>query len=201
MRDSPCQVKIALKSAWAKDLRHPGMRICYNLRKARGGRRLQRPQRNLRGIGSRMEAMGMKLSEFQEKLTAVSDSKLRLMLSDSRRKGPEVAVKLILAEAERRGVDLNAVPEGSATGSGGPSAGEAQGRFGEGMPEDMPTAAEAHPGTEPGAAVPGEGLAAGKGAWLAEETNQGMPMFVKVLITAAVLAGILYGLFLLLARA
>ncbi len=117
----------------------------------------------------------MKLSEFQEKLTTVSDSKLRLMLADSQRKGPEVAVKLILAEAERRGVDLNAVP----------------------MPADPAAPAEAAP--EFPAGMP-DASPAGKGAWLAEEADQGMPMIVKLLITAVVLGGIVFGLFLLLGK-
>lgn len=142
----------------------------------------------------------MKLSEFQEKLTTVSDSKLRLMLADSQRKGPEVAVKLILAEAERRGVDLNAVPMpaapseaalGPEAGISAESAGSADGvaEDGEGMP-----ASEAH-----GAGIP-DASPAGKGAWLAEEANQGMPMIVKLLITAVILGGILFGLFLLLGK-
>ncbi len=46
----------------------------------------------------------MKVSEFEAKLSEVEDAKLLLMLSTSRREGPEVAVKMILAEAEKRGL-------------------------------------------------------------------------------------------------
>ena len=48
----------------------------------------------------------MKLSEFEEKLKTVSDDKVRQMLASSRRDGPEVATKLILAEANRRGLNI-----------------------------------------------------------------------------------------------
>lgn len=136
----------------------------------------------------------MKLSEFQEKLTTVSDAKLRLMLADSQRKGPEVAVKLILAEAERRGVDLNAVPMPAVPGEAAPGP-EA------GIPADgiagtvgVPEAAEAP------LAGAQDATPAVKGAWLAEEADRGMPVFVKLLLTVAVLGGILFGLFLLLQK-
>lgn len=128
----------------------------------------------------------MKLSEFQEKLTTVSETKLRAMLADSRRKGPDVAVKLILAEAERRGVDLNAAGSGepAPAGSAGTGVDEASG-------EQSP---------EGGASGEGVPVGAGKGAWLAEEANQGLPMIIKILITVAVLGGILAGLFMLLGK-
>lgn len=135
----------------------------------------------------------MKVSEFQEKLTTVSDSKLRLMLADSRQKGPEVAVKLILAEAERRGVDLNTVPHpadpgfDAASGSGPADAADPSGS---GAADGLAGEAAGDPAAAP----------AGRGAWLAEEADQGMPLFVKLLLAVAVLGGIGFGLYLMLGK-
>jgi hypothetical protein len=47
----------------------------------------------------------MKESEFEAKLTTVSDAKLVQMLLVGRRDGPEVAVKMIMAEGSRRGLE------------------------------------------------------------------------------------------------
>ena len=46
----------------------------------------------------------MKVSEFEARLSEVEDARLLLMLATSRREGPEIAVKMILAEAEKRGL-------------------------------------------------------------------------------------------------
>lgn len=60
----------------------------------------------LHGRGPRLrKAKRMKLSEFEEKLANLPDERLRHMLAKCRKEGPEVAVKLILAEALRRGMD------------------------------------------------------------------------------------------------
>lgn len=117
----------------------------------------------------------MKLSEFEDKLSTVSDDKLRLMLADTRKRGPEVALKLILAEAGRRGMNLE---EGSTPPLGAMSSSE----------NDITLDEEAP-------AMVGD---PSKGAWLHEEANQGLPMFIKILITAVVLGGILAFLFVLL---
>jgi len=125
----------------------------------------------------------MKLSEFEEKLATVSDGKLRRMLADSRKNGPEVAVTLILAEASRRGVILEDEAEPP-------------------LPEYVKDGAAPHPaGTSPS----GESLPAGdseapatQGAWLAEEQDAGMPVFVKILMAVILLGGAAAGLFYLL---
>lgn len=114
----------------------------------------------------------MKVSEFEEKLTTVSDQRLRRMLAESRDKGPEIAVNLILAEGRRRGVDLE---------EGTPSRAE----------PDGPLGAEAAP------AFSEEAGSSGKGAWLNEEANRGLPTSIKVLITVVVLGGVLAFLFVL----
>ncbi len=136
-----------------------------------------------------MEAMGMKLTEFEEKLTTVSDQKLRLMLGDCRKKGPEVAVNLILAEGRRRGMDLDAETAeavGAAVGAGGMPAAESMGS--QHAVEDAPAFAEESLGTG----------AAPKGAWLAEEANQGLPTIIKILIAAVLLGGVIAFLFVFL---
>jgi hypothetical protein len=147
----------------------------------------------------------MKLSEFEERLATVSEKKLRLMLAEGRRNGPEVAVNLILAEAARRGVDLEGgdlssepadVPlEGFETS---PSREDGSGGF-EDASEDGggPDAAEAAVSDdeaprsyEPDGQPDGEDGPANKGAWLAEETSGGgMSGMSKALIALIVLAG------------
>jgi hypothetical protein len=133
----------------------------------------------------------MKLSEFEEKLTTVSDSKLRRMLADSRKHGPEVAVKLILAEASRRGAVLEDEAEPplpdyvrrASDGAGAPAQGT-----GLGSPEaDLPPP----PSGDPEAP-------ATQGAWLAEEQDAGLPVFVKILLALIILGGAAGGLFYLL---
>jgi hypothetical protein len=117
----------------------------------------------------------MKLSEFEDKLTTVSDDKLRLMLADTRKRGPEVALNLILAEAGRRGMNLE---EGSTPPLGAMSSAENDIT----LDEDMPAMAGS----------------ASKGAWLQEEASSGLPVFIKILITVVILGGILAFLFAML---
>lgn len=135
----------------------------------------------------------MKLSEFEERLATVSDRKLRLMLEDCRAKGPEVAVKLILAEAGRRGLDLDAplAPAG-AEASGTAAAPASRPLTGLALEDEAP--GEAAPDAVPG------GEDAPKGAWLAEEQSSGMPMFIKVLIVVVILGGALAALLMILNR-
>lgn len=121
----------------------------------------------------------MKVSEFEAKLTTVSDSKLRRMLAESREKGPEVAVNLILAEAGRRGMDTS----GTAV---------------EGAPLTDAVPADGIPLDETMPPAEGSEAPAVAGAWLHEEANRGMPVIAKVLIAVVVLGGILGGLFFLL---
>lgn len=105
----------------------------------------------------------MKVSEFEARLSTVTDDKLRAMYADSLAKGPEVAVQLIKAEADRRGLALEAAaePDGLAAG---PAAGASEG------------------------IAEGE---APKGAWLQEETSSGgLPTFVKILLALVVIGGI-----------
>lgn len=135
----------------------------------------------------------MKLSEFQDKLTTVSDSKLRRMLADSREKGPEVAVELILAEAGRRGMNPDE-PAPAATEA--PAVMDAPGG---GEAADI-AAADGSADAPP--AFAGEDVPAGaaKGAWLQEEQHAGMPAMVKVLLVLIILAVVLGGLFFILTK-
>lgn len=155
----------------------------------------------------------MKLSEFEDRLTTVSEKKLRLMLAEGRRKGPEVAVNLILAEAARRGVDLEggpAAPERADVPLEGfdPPPSHEDGSHGF---EDAPSEAEERIAMAGGAAAGGDALSAAgsgsegeseaeseavdvggtanRGAWLAEETSGGMSGMAKALIALALLAG------------
>jgi hypothetical protein len=123
----------------------------------------------------------MKVSEFEAKLGNVSDAKLRQMLSTSREKGPEVAVKLILAEYRKRGMeDWDATPAAlqAPSESMGTSAypKEVAGAFGADAP--------AEPGTD--ASMP-----ALSPEWLSEETKSGMPVALKALLLIAVVGCIL----------
>ena len=120
----------------------------------------------------------MKISEFEDKLSSVPDAKLRQMLSASRESGPEVAVKLILNECKRRGMDdLDAPAEGALNYAGADAPSDSQKQ---GTRED---AAEA------------DGLDSGAPAtapeWLNEETHSGMPVAVKVLMVILALGAIL----------
>ncbi len=47
----------------------------------------------------------MKVSEFEFKLTTVSDAKLLQMLSVCRRDGPDIALNLLETEAKKRGME------------------------------------------------------------------------------------------------
>lgn len=135
----------------------------------------------------------MKVSEFEEKLATVPDAKLRQMLSASRASGPEVAVKLILAEGKRRGMDdlessalmaeLHAA--GSATAAYPP---EQSGYGGsDAPPVATPDGGEA-PARDPALSDP----TAPPPDWLNEETKSGMPVAVKALVLAALVGGILF---------
>jgi hypothetical protein len=131
----------------------------------------------------------MKLEEFEAKLATVSDAKLRQMLTASRASGPEVAVKMILAEAKRRGMgDLDAAgaPEAGAAEHAGYAA-EAAGAA------DAAGAGAAEAGAESvGAAEAGaEGSPQTPPDWLSEETKSGMPIAVKILIVLILLGAIL----------
>jgi hypothetical protein len=135
----------------------------------------------------------MKLNEFEERLATVSDAKLRQMLTASRATGPDVAVKLILAECKRRGMDgsdentafsdeprvhgseTTAYPQEHA-GYAGADAPPMRGTPGAAGPEQDAAASEA-PATAPD--------------WLNEERNSGMPIVAKVLILLVILGAIL----------
>ena len=135
----------------------------------------------------------MKVSEFEAKLGTVSDAKLRQMLSASRANGPEVAVKMILAEGKKRGMDdleesallAELKVAGSATSA---YAHEHAGYAG----ADAPVASTAL-AQDPDVGEP----PAGDGAptppdWLTEETKSGLPVAVKAGLFAAVIGGILF---------
>ena len=138
----------------------------------------------------------MKISEFEDKLSTVPDGKLRQMLSASRASGPEVAVKLILNECRRRGMDaLDAPAAGVFVRAPGSETmaypQEAAGYAGADAPPDLHKQ-----GSREGAAED-EGLDSGAPAtapeWLNEETHSGMPVAVKVLLVIIAL-GVILGL-------
>jgi hypothetical protein len=138
----------------------------------------------------------MKISEFEDKLSTVPDAKLRQMLSASRASGPEVAVKLILNECKRRGMDgLDAPAEGAFDRAPGSETTaypqEAAGYAG----ADAPPDSHKHGSREGALAAEGEDLDSGAPAtapdWLNEETRSGMPVAVKALLVVVVLAAIL----------
>ena len=136
----------------------------------------------------------MKISEFEDKLSTVPDAKLRQMLSASRASGPEVAVKLILNECKRRGMDgLDASAEGAFDRAPGSETAaypqEAAGYAGADAPADsrQPVSRE---GADEGEELdPGAPATAPK--WLNEETRSGMPVAVKVLLVIIALGAIL----------
>lgn len=135
----------------------------------------------------------MKVTEFEEKLATVSDAKLRQMLSASRASGPDVAVKLILAEGKRRGMeDL----EGSALMAELRAAGSATSAYpheqsGYGGSDAPPVATlERGEGHAHDAAV--SDPSASPPEWLSEETKSGMPVAVKAVLLAAMVGGILF---------
>lgn len=136
----------------------------------------------------------MKISEFEDKLSTVPDAKLRQMLSASRASGPEVAVKLILNECKRRGMDgLDAPAEGAFDRAPGSETTaypqESAGYAGADAPADS-----RKPVSREGAAE-GDDLDAGAPAtapeWLNEETRSGMPVAVKALLVIVVLGALL----------
>lgn len=117
----------------------------------------------------------MKVSEFEAKLATVADARLRQMLMVSRRDGPEIAVQMVLAECRRRGMDgLESEDSADAlerNGSQDAMAPDAQGATG---PADE--SMDAPPATAPD--------------WLNEETKNGMPAAVKMLLVVLVLGGL-----------
>jgi hypothetical protein len=156
----------------------------------------------------------MKISEFEEKLATVSDAKLMQMFSASRASGPDVAVKLILNEAKRRGMHhLEASDDNAFAGAPG-SETSAYSHASAGYADaDAPPPASAQPfrplaGTpseafsEPGSQPLSQPDAAGDLAldpgapatapeWLSEETKPGLPIAVKVLMVLVVLGAAL----------
>ena len=154
----------------------------------------------------------MKLNEFEQKLGTVSDAKLRQMLGASRSTGPDVAVKLILSECNRRGMDdLDApaglsdpgAPETRAPGSetaGFPR--EHAGYAGADAPKplhrdaapQLPPAIMAETGDPVSleeADPMGSEAPATAPDWLNEESKSGLPVMVKVLLVLVILGGIL----------
>ncbi|HLP42967.1 MAG TPA: hypothetical protein VK465_15770 [Fibrobacteria bacterium] len=132
----------------------------------------------------------MKLSEFETRLSSVSDAKLRLMYVDSNEKGPAVAVDLIRAEANRRSLNLD-----SGIRAAPAAITDFDGDAADGLVPDT--------GTE--AALAGEGETpegvTSKGALFTEETTSGgLPVTVKILLAVATLGGIGVGVFMVLAR-
>jgi hypothetical protein len=137
----------------------------------------------------------MKVSEFEAKLGTVSDDKLRQMLSASRATGPDVAVKLILAEGKRRGMgDLETsdlMAEMRAAGSA--TAAFPQEQAGYGGTDAPPDPAAPISAREPavGESAAPEAASPAPPDWLNEETKPGLPAAVKALILAAAVGGIL----------
>lgn len=122
----------------------------------------------------------MKVSEFEAKLGTVSDAKLRQMLATSRERGPEVAVKLILAEYRKRGME-DAEPAGSPEA---PSEAMATSAY----PKEV---AGAFGSDAPAEVSPDPAMPALSREWLSEETKSGMPMALKALLLLAVVGCIL----------
>lgn len=144
------------------------------------------------GAARRMtrERAPMKVNEFEEKLATVSDAKLRQMLSASRASGPEVAVKLILAEGKRRGMeDLEEsamLAELRAAGSATSAYPQEHSGYGgaDAPPAPVTTLEEPAPPAD-GSPTPPE--------WLSEETKSGMPVAIKALLVVAAV-GLILGL-------
>ncbi|HKP95366.1 MAG TPA: hypothetical protein VJ385_06380 [Fibrobacteria bacterium] len=133
----------------------------------------------------------MKLNEFEEKLATVSDAKLRQMLASSRANGPEVAVKLILAEGRRRGMD--GLEPASPAAAGLSDAPRAPGAETAAYPQEHAGYAGADAPPVPPAEAAGDASEAPATApnWLNEETKSGMPVIAKVLILLVGLGAIL----------
>jgi hypothetical protein len=131
----------------------------------------------------------MKLNEFEDKLATVSDAKLRQMLASSRANGPEVAVKLILAECNRRGMD--------GLDDGEDPAGRHQASATVAYPQEQAgyAGADAPAGGTTAEGTPAEREASEAPAtapdWLNEETKTGLPVVVKVLILLVIIGALL----------
>lgn len=136
----------------------------------------------------------MKVSEFEEKLTTVSDAKLIQMLSAGRRDGPDIAVKLILSEGHRRGLeglDAENPPEETGKGTKAYPKHEHQGAASE-----YSTAGDSHASEATGSeGAPTDGEApAGSANWLSEETSASkVPAAIKVVLYIAALGGLVFG--------
>lgn len=128
----------------------------------------------------------MKVSEFEAKLGTVSDAKLRQMLSTSRERGPEVAVKLILAEYRKRGMEeTDDESSGSAQVRSDSMATSA-------YPKEVAGAFGADAPAHPAADAPVDAsMPALSPEWLSEETKSGMPMALKALLLIAIVGCIL----------
>lgn len=120
----------------------------------------------------------MKVSEFEERLTTVSDSKLMQMLSASRLEGPAVAVKLIVAEGGRRGLKGLDV--------------EAPALALEELDDLMPKVESADGSSEEENSQLDNSMDSSK--WLNEESSNGkIPVMIKVLLFAACIAVLIFG--------
>ena len=135
----------------------------------------------------------MKLNEFEERLATVSDAKLRQMLTASRASGPEVAVKLIVSECKRRGLDAsdaNTAPlSDEPRNPGADTIAYPHEHAGYGGADAPPRPVDG-PLDESGLAAASEAPATAPD-WLNEERNSGMPIVAKVLILLVVLGAIL----------
>jgi hypothetical protein len=155
----------------------------------------------------------MKLDEFERKLASVADDKLLKMLRAARLDGPDVAAKLIEAEAARRGLDL---PEKASSDSGAtqePGASDPGFSEASSSPDadarvrsafaglDRPLAAEGSDmrldfsAAEP-ASQPAPAASPSPGAWLNDEMSKSrVPIAVKVVFYLGALGGLVAVLF------
>ena len=129
----------------------------------------------------------MKISEFEAKLGTVSDERLFQMLAAGREQGPEVAVRLILAEFRKRGLSDPEAASAHADRSEGMATSaypkEVAGAFGSDAPAPSPV--------EPQTAQPDSPAPALAPEWLSEETKSGLPTAVKALLILLVIGGLL----------
>ncbi|GEM_PF-4077825 len=140
----------------------------------------------------------MKISEFEEKLSTVSDAKLRQMLSASRVSGPDVAVKLILTEGKRRGMDDLEVAAPHSTAAANAFE-RAPGSETTAYPQehagyagaDAPKEHEASPPSDSAGPALDENAPATAPDWLSEETKSGVPVPVKVGLVVVIIGAIL----------
>lgn len=151
----------------------------------------------------------MKLDEFERKLATVADDKLLKMLGAARVDGPEVAERLIEAEAMRRGLEFPG-KEKPASGSAstfvpltGPASPEADARVRSafaGLDRPLSEGAEVAPlEFQPEAPAPEGATAQGTespGAWLNDELSKSrVPAFVKIIFYLGALGGLVAVLF------